>query len=392
MKKEKPRQHAVLSPSGAHRWLVCTPSARLEEQFPDSTSDAAAEGTLAHALCEAQLKYSTGLSNSIELKEEKNRIAENDFYCGEMQEHANEFETFVLEKYNAAGKGAYIFLEKQLNLTEYVPEGFGTGDVIIIANGVLEIIDLKYGKGVPVSCENNKQMMLYAVGALTEFDYLYEIKDVRMTIYQPRIDNISTFTMPARELMAWAETELKTKAKEAFDGAGDFVPGDHCRFCRARATCRALAEHNMKVAEYEFKKPPLLDNSEVADLLSKAADVIKWLDDVSEYALDQAVNHDTHYPGFKVVEGRSNRKYNDEPAIVGALSEAGYEKDKLYKIPALIGITDMEKLIGKKTFAELLNPYVIKPQGKPALVPESDKRPAMDSSKAAIQDFINESE
>lgn len=379
--------HAILSPSSAHRWLVCTPSARLEEQFPDTSSDAAAEGTLAHALSELEIGYALNNIGDQEYATRWNALSENAFYCGEMQEHSEAFKSFVLEKFYSAGKSAFIFLEKRLDLTAYAPESFGTGDVIIIANGVLEIIDLKYGKGVPVSCENNKQMMLYAVGALKEYDYLYEISEVRMTIYQPRIDNTSTHIVSVDALMQWAVDELMPKAKDAFEGRGKFVPGDHCRFCRARATCRALAEHNMKVAEYEFKEPALLDNSEVADLLGKADTVIKWLNDVGAYALDRAVNHDEHYPGYKVVEGRSNRKYGDEKAIVKTLHDKGYEDNKIMKPATLIGITDMEKLIGKKTFAELLNPFITKPEGKPALVPETDKRPAMDSAKAAIKDF-----
>ena len=384
-----PAHHAILSPSSAHRWLMCTPSARLEEQFSDTTSDAAREGTLAHALCELEILNALGDETKSGYKFKRSELEAQEFYTGEMSEHVEEFKTFVLEKYNECGVGAFIFLEKKLNLTEYVPEGFGTGDVVIIANGTLEIVDFKYGKGVPVSCENNKQMMLYAVGALTEYDYLYEIHDVRMTIYQPRIDNISSYILPVTELMKWAEEELRPKAKQAFDGDGEFVPGDHCRFCRARTACRALAEHNMKVAEYDFRQPALLDNTEVASLLTKADTVIKWLNDVSSYALDQAVNHEQHYPGFKVVEGRSVRKYSDlkKIDIAKTLLGHGYASDKIYKPTELIGITDMERLIGKKTFADLLTPYVIKPEGKPTLVPESDKRPAIDSAKAAIQDF-----
>lgn len=381
------QKHALLSPSSAHRWLECTPSARLEEGFPDTSSEAAAEGTHAHALAELEIKEELGLISVKEYVDAWDKLAANDFYCGEMQEHCDEFASYIIEKYNEAGKGAFIFLERKLDFSKYVPEGFGTGDVTIIANKVLDIIDFKYGKGVPVSCENNKQMMLYAVGALIGFDFLYEIEEVRMTIYQPRLDNISTFSLPVSELMEWAEKELKPLADLAFAGEGEFRPGDHCRFCKARPVCKALAEHNMEIAKYDFKNPNLLDVADVAKILTRASDITKWLTDVSDYALDQAVNKEVHFPGFKIVEGRSNRKYDNEKAIIETLSQMGYGSDKVLKPQALIGITDMEKLIGKKTFAEKLSKFVVKPDGKPALVPETDKRPALDSNKAAIKDF-----
>lgn len=382
--------HALLSPSGASRWLACTPSARLEATFPDKGSEAADEGTLAHALAElvilGKLKYATKAT----LKKDSDKIKEHRLYDGAMLEHVEQYAVFVMERFADAGQRSndpQIFLEQRLDLTDYAPESFGTGDVIIIAEGVLDLIDLKYGKGVPVSAVENKQMLLYALGALKEFDWMYDIETVRMTIYQPRLDNFSTWDISVPDLKAWAENFLKPKALAAFNGDGEYVPGDHCRFCKAKAVCKANADKNLEIVQYEFRQGGLLRDDEVADILNQADTIKQWLSAVEEMALAASVNEGKKWPGWKLVEGRSNRQYSDQQAISDRLIEEGFTEEMIFKPKALIGITEMEKAIGKKIFAEHLGDLVIKPPGKPTLVPESDKRPEYNSQESAVADF-----
>lgn len=384
--------HAVLSPSGAYRWLACTPSARLEQQFPDSSGGAAREGTLAHSLGELLLRKWLKQITPAAYKKALAKIEKNEFYGASMQEYAEGYATFVMEAFSEAQSytsDAMIFLEQRLNLTDYVPEGFGTGDCVIIADGTLRIIDLKYGKGVPVDAHENKQMMLYALGALREFDYVYDIQEVSMTIYQPRLDSVTTYTLSVKELTRWAEKELRPKAALAFEGKGDFVAGKHCQFCRAKAQCKTLAAHNLELAKYEFKEGNLLTDTETSDILTRADGFKKWIKAVEEYALNEAVNNDKRWPGFKLVEGRSNRKYTDENAVVEKLKAEGIEEESIYAPRTVLGITAMEKAIGKAAFKEYLSGLVIKPEGKPTLAPEDDKRPAYHSTDAAINDFTN---
>ena len=381
--------HALLSPSGASRWLACTPSARFEEQFPDSSGEAAQEGTLAHDLGENLLRYHFGQITKRKLNPELKRIEADPMYNASMQDYIDGYVAFVAERFAEAQKvtkDAVIAIESKLDLTDYVPEGFGTGDTVIIADGTLEIIDLKYGKGVLVNADNNNQMKLYALGALREFDFMYEIDTVRMTIYQPRLDNVSSFEMKVKELRDWAAYELIPKAKMAFAGEGDFVTGEHCRFCRARNRCKALADENMKLAKYEFAEIPQLTNEEIADILSRAKAFKSWISSIEDYALQQAIDNGVEWPGFKLVEGRSVRTYLDQDKVAQRLLENGWDENVIYT-RSLLGITAMEKTLSKKGFAELLDGLVIKPPGKPTLVPESDKRPAWNSTESAINDF-----
>lgn len=383
--------HALLSPSGASRWLECTPSARLEEQFPDSTSEAAKEGTLAHRLGETILRNFYMMITPDQYFAAMAEIEADPMYNVEMQSHAENYAAFVIERFNEARartKGeAELQIEAKIDLTRYVPEGFGTGDAIIIADGTLEIIDLKYGKGVSVSCENNKQMMLYALGAVEDFELAFEIHDVAMTIYQPRLDNVSTFVMPVGDLLVWGENELKPRAELAFEGKGEFMAGKHCQFCRAKAQCRELARRNLEIAKYEFRSAPLLNDEEIADVLRRADEFSKWISAVEEFAFNEAVEKGKKWPGFKLVEGRSNRVYTDQDKVAGALKENGYPEALIYEPKKLLGITAMEKAITKKSFTDLLSDFVAKPQGKPTLVPESDKRPEWNSAASAIEDF-----
>ena len=274
--------------------------------------------------------------------------------------------------------------EQRLDFSRYVPGGFGTGDCIIVADDVLTVIDFKYGKGVAVEAEYNPQMMLYALGALEMFSILYDINEVKMVIFQPRIENISEFSMPVSDLMNWAENELKPKAELAAKGEGEFCAGEHCRFCKVKATCRKRAEYNLAIAKYDFAPPDMLQDSEIAMILERADSLTAWAADVKEYALSEALKG-RKWNGYKVVEGRSNRKYTDEKAVVSAVKAAG--KDP-YSEPKILGITEMTKMLGgKKKFEELLSKYVYKPQGKPTLVPVSDKRKEW---SAAENDFQEE--
>lgn len=370
-----PLKHAVLSASSSHRWLNCTPSAMLEKSFENKGSEAAAEGTAAHELCEHKLKKA--------LKRRSKRPV-SDYNTDEMEECSDAYVDFVMEQYEQAKqkcKDPVVLIEQRLDFSAYVPDGFGTGDCLIVSDDTLHIIDFKYGLGVLVEAEHNPQMMLYALGALAIYQDLYDIEFVAMTIFQPRRENISTWTIPVSELLDWAENELKPKAELAANGEGEYCSGDWCTFCRAKATCRKRAEDNLKMARLDFQEPPLLTDEEVAEVLAQLPDLTKWATEVQEYALEQATKHGKHWTGFKVVRGTSRRKYTDEEKVAQTAIKAGYED--IYR-SALIPITEMEKLMGKKNFAEILGDLVYKPQGKLTLAPETDKRPAVED---VFEDF-----
>ena len=387
------KKHATLSASGSKRWLTCTPSAQLEQRFENTTSSYAEEGTFAHAL--GELKIGRQIANTVKPSVYKTTLAQmqkHPLYSKEMEDCVDQYVQIVWERFMQAKNAcpdASILLEQRLDFSPWVPDGFGTGDVLIIADQTIEVIDYKHGKGVPVSAENNTQMQLYALGAINQFGFLYDIQTVRMTIVQPRIDNFSISEMEVEHLLDKAELYIKPRAQMAIAGEGDFVSGEHCRFCRAKATCRARAEENLHLAKYDFQDPFLLTDVEIGEVLLQVEELTKWAKDIQEYAQDQAINHGYKWPGWKVVEGRSNRKYVDEVEVAGVLMEAGYEEDKIFGPRPLHGITAMEKVIGKKKFEELLNGLVIKPAGAPTLVPETDKRPELNSAAAAADDFKN---
>ena len=365
--------HAVLSASGAHRWLNCLPSARLELEFVNNESSAAAEGTAAHALCEHKLKKALHM---------RSKRPVSVYNSDEMEEHSDAYVEFVMEQLELAKQSCtdpLILIEQRLDFSCYVPQGFGTGDSIIIADKKLHIIDFKYGMGVLVDAVDNPQMKLYALGALEIYDSLYDIEEVSMTIFQPRRENVSTWTIRVEDLKAWAEKELKPRAKKAYDGEGEYLPGEWCTFCRAAVKCRARAEEKLKLAQSEFKLPPLLTDSEIEEVLSKLSDLTKWANEIIAYATDAAVNHGKEWHGFKVVEGRSVRKYKDEDAVAKVAKANGY-KDIFRQ--SLITLTEMERLMGKSKFEKILGDLIYKPPGKPTLVPLSDKRPAMNVSNA----------
>lgn len=369
--------HAVLSASGSHRWLNCTPSARLELEFENTGSEAAREGTAAHALCEHKLKRALHM---------RSRRPVSDYDSDEMEECTDAYVDFVMEQYEAAKqvcKDPVVLIEQRLDFSCYVPDGVGTGACLIISDDRLHIIDFKYGMGVLVEAENNPQMKLYALGALAVYDALYDIREVSMTIFQPRRESVSTWTIPVEDLKAWAENELKPRAKMAYDGEGEYLPGEWCTFCRAAVRCRARAEEKLKLAQTEFRMPPLLTDAEIEDILAVLPDLTKWANEITTYALDAALNHGKEWNGFKVVEGRSVRKYRDEAAVAEAAKEAGY-KD-IYR-QSLIPLTEMQRLMGKDRFEAILGGLITKAPGKPTLVPKSDRRPAMNVSNA-INEF-----
>lgn len=372
-----PTKHAILSASSSHRWLNCNPSARLEQEFEDHETEAAAEGTAAHALCEHKLR---------KLLKMRSRKPVSKYDSDEMDSYTDGYVDFVSEAIAEAKKNCkdpLVLIEQRLDFSCYVPDGFGTGDCLIVSDKVLHIIDFKYGLGVLVDAYENPQMMLYALGALRIFDSLYDIEKVSMSIYQPRRENVSTWTISVDELMDWAENTLVPKARLAFDGEGEYNPGSWCTFCKAAVKCRARAEAKLQLAQYEFAMPPLLTDAEIEDILGKLDDLTKWANEIVAYAQDAAINHGKVWRGYKVVESKTNRKYTNEAAVAQAANAAGYRD--IYR-KSLITITEMEKLMGKKNFSDILGALVIKPQGKPTLVPASDKRPAINVT-GAKQDF-----
>lgn len=375
-------KHALLSASGAQRWLSCPPSARLEEAVEEQSSEYAKEGSFAHELAELYLAQELGLIKKSDFNKRLKELRQNPFYSEELDVYVNVYLDFAIEKINEARartRDAVVLLEMKLDYSTWVPEGFGTGDLVLVTDDVLEVIDFKFGRGIQIGAEDNPQMRLYALGALSQFGCLYEVNTVRMTIVQPRLDSISTDEMAVEELVDWGEKMVKPIADLAFKGEGEFKAGGHCRFCRVRATCRARAEMNMKLACYDFKEPPLLTDEEIVEVLDAADEYMKWISDLQGYALDQAVNNGKKWPGYKLVEGRSYRRYKDQGKVAEALIAAGYKEDEIYE-KVLLGITKMERAVGRKEFNELLVGLIEKPPGKAKLAPESDKRPAVKST------------
>lgn len=373
--------HALLSASSSHRWLSCTPSARLEEAYENKSSSYAEEGTAAHALAEHKLRKFLEIPTKRPISTFDS--PELECYTDAYVEYACEL---ISEAY-ARSEDALVLVEQRLDYSKYAPEGFGTGDLVIISEKVLDIVDLKYGKGVKVSAENNSQLKLYALGALEEFGYLYDIETVRLTICQPRLDNFSTYELSAKDLMYWAESELRPKAALAYKGEGETKAGDHCRWCLVGPMCRARAERNLELAKLDFKEPDLLTDDEIAEVLTKLDELKSWATEVWEYAQAQAIAGQKTWTGFKVVEGRSNRKFTDEEKVAETLIETGQFTEETLYTRKLIGLSEMEKALGKKKLNELLREFITKPPGKPTLVVSTDKRKEWDFIASAIKDF-----
>lgn len=379
--------HARLSPSASHRWINCPGSVHLAEQCPPQTGSAyTAEGTEAHALAELKLRKfnEEGTGDFFDKKLEKAR-SEFEYYCGEMEEATDFYFDIVTEKLIEGGPDAELMIEQRFSLDKWVPDSFGSADAVIIAGHTIEVCDLKYGKGVKVDAVGNPQLRLYGLGAAELFGDLYDFDTVRVTIIQPRLDHVSTEEISLAELRDWAEKWVAPAAKLAMSNTDEVHCGDWCQFCPAKAICRERAEANLELARHDFKKPALLTDEEIGEILRQAEEVQKWVADVSAYALEQALAG-KQYDGWKLVEGRSIRKYADEIKVADTLKAAGYDEALLYE-RKLNGITNMEKLVGKKKLTELLGNLLVKPAGKPVLVPESDKREAINTTEAAKADF-----
>ena len=360
--------HALLSPSASHRWIECPPSVRLTEFMEDKPSPYADEGTLAHSIAENKLNNYLGYTDKSVKCEDTS-----------MDEYTDDYVAFVAEQMRVLNNPS-AFVEQRVDCSKYVPECYGTCDALIISDGVLHICDLKYGTGVKVDAVGNDQLRIYALGALEMFLCLYDISTVRMSIFQPRLSHCDTWEISIDELLKWANEVLVPAANQAWNGEGEFKAGEHCRFCKAKEMCRKRAEYNLELSRYDFEPPATLVDIEIAAILCKADELVSWVTDVKEYALRQAFSGVT-YDGFKVVEGRSNRKYTDENAVVDAVKSAGFDPYER----SVLGITAMTALLGKKKFNELLGGLVEKPQGKPTLVPVSDKRPAVNTAQ---EDFM----
>ena len=375
-------KHAFLSASSSHRWLACPPSALLCAKEADQSSAYAKQGSDAHELCEYLLLKALG-------HDPPDPTENLDYYDAEMLSCAEGYRDFVMEQVEEARKlsaDPLICVEQRLDYSRWVENGFGTGDCVIVADDLLHVIDYKYGLGVLVSASGddgtgNSQLKCYALGALDTFGDLYDIRRIKLSIYQPRRENVDTFEMKVEDLLRWADDVLSPTAKLAFTGDGEFCAGDHCVFCKVKATCRARADYNMELAKYEFEKPAMLTDEEIAAILPMIDSLVSWATDIKEFALQQALSG-TVYEGYKVVEGRSNRKYSDETAVARIVQEAGYDPFE----KKLLGVTAMQRQLGKKKFQELLGGLLYKPPGKPVLVPTSDSRPELNT---AANDFID---
>ena len=374
-------QHARLNSSASYRWLNCPPSVLLSEKVPDQTSPYAMQGTDAHTLCAYLVEKALG-------RDPNDPTEDLGYYDQEMQDCAEGYAAFVMEEYGKIKQtcsDADVLIEQKVSFAKWVPEGFGTADCIILSDGMAEVIDYKHGLGFLVSAETeefggNPQLMCYCLGVIQMFDGIYDIDTVKMAIYQPRRDNISIHTMTKSELLRWADEVLAPTAQLALKGEGEFKAGSHCQFCKVKATCRKRAEYNLELAKYDFEMPAELEDYEIDAILMKIDQFTSWAADVKEYALNQALLG-TDYGHFKVVEGRSNRKYTNDDDVASAVQKAGYDPYE----KKLLGITAMTSLLGKKKFEELLGSLTYKPPGKPTLVSKTDKRPPMKST--AENDF-----
>lgn len=379
------REHALLSASGASRWLACPPSARLEDTFPETTSAFAEEGTLAHEMAAVELQKYLFHIPAVEYTAAWTRFRMDKRVTPDFKAAVNTYVDSAIEAIRSAraiNRDAVILVEQRLDYSHLVPEGFGTGDLVTLCDGVAEVRDLKFGRGVVISPENNTQLMLYGLGALNEFGMLYDIHTVRLTIHQPRLQEASqSWDLSVQELLSWAET-IPPIAAQAWAGEGEFTPGDHCRWCRAKGQCRARAEAHLKLAEKEFSPPPLLSDEEIAVVLGQVDGLVKWAADIKSYALKTACAG-KKFSGWKLVRGRSNRRYKDQTGAARVLLDAGFQEAAIYQPPAerqLIPLTEMEKLITRKTFTDLLSPFVEKPLGAITLVAESDRRPEVEAN------------
>ena len=387
MQEHKERAHALLSASGASRWIACNKSARLEESFEESTSSYAEEGTLAHEFAELALRKSVGKIELGDYRKAVNKLKKSEHYSSEMPDEVKKYTDYVIRQFNAAKRktpSATLLIEEKVSLGEYIPEGFGTCDANVIADGTLEVTDLKYGKGVRIDAEANSQLRLYGLGALAAYWLCYDIKRVRLTIVQPRLDHISSDEMTVEELLGWGEETVKPAAIKAWEGEGSHKAGPHCKWCRAAPRCAKLAEESLKIAKNDFADPSLLDDDELIEAYLRTPQLVDWANKVSAYLLAEALKG-KKWPEHKLVAGRSNRAWKDKDGAIIKLCEA-YKEDELFK-KTLRGFGDLEKLATKKGLADLVGEFIHKPEGKPTLVHESDSRQELNSVASAKDAF-----
>ena len=395
MQEHKDRAHALLSASGASRWIACNKSARLEESFEESTSSYAEEGTLAHEFAELALRKSVGKIELGDYRKAVNKLKKSEFYSPEMPDEVRKYTDYVIRQFNAAKRktpSATLLIEEKVSLEEYIKKGFGTCDANIIADETLEVTDLKYGKGVRVDAEANSQLRLYGLGALAAYWLCYDIKRVRLTIVQPRLDHISSDEMSVEELLGWGEKIVKPAATKAWEGEGSHKAGPHCKWCRAAPRCAKLAEESMKIAQNEFgdfPDPSLLDDEELIAAYLRTPLLVNWAGKVSAYLLAEALKG-KKWPEHKLVAGRSNRAWKDLKAAERALW-GKYDEDQIYN-KKLKGFGDLEKLATKKGLVDLVGEFIHKPEGKPTLVHKSDKRQALNSVESAKKAFEDPSD
>lgn len=384
------RKHALLSASGASKWINCTPSPRLEETMPHSSSSYADEGTLAHEFAELNLKLQLGLMPKLEHGEATFHLKKDKYYSTEMEDYVQIHVDYVKEQFaiaQANTRGAVLMIEEKVDMTHLIKDGFGTCDDIIVADGVMEVIDLKFGAGVRVSAENNSQLKLYALGALRLVELSYAIHTVRLTVVQPRMDSISNWDISVEDLLNWGDDVVIPKAIEAHAGEGETKIGEWCRFCKVKHICKAQANNAMSIAKHEFADPKLIDPDTLLDVYDRASTIISWLNSVTDHVYKEALNG-TEFKGFKLVEGRANRKIVKPEEVEQILTNEGYVRHS-FITEKLKGIGELEKLVGKKNFDLLLGGTVDKPKGLPALVPNDDPRPTYNKTSAA-DDFNND--
>ena len=364
--------HALLSASGSKRWLTCTPSARLEATLPDprrssDSFDFSQEGTTAHSLAEIKLRYQFEQIGSEEYEKEYDAIKATPYYNDDFEANVDNYVLYVRSQ---IGEGDTPLFEQRVDFSDWVPDGFGTADVVILSKHTIRVIDLKFGKGIPVSAQDNPQLRLYALGAWSKFkEEFSEIKEVSYTIHQPRLDSISTDGTTISKLVDWAATYVKKQAKKAWAGSGEFIPGDHCQFCKAKAQCRARSDFNTELAKQEFRAPPLLSDEEISEVLTKAQNLRTWATDVEEYALSKAVSENIIPPGFKLSTSVTHRKISDHELAATVLIEKGLKREDIYKKPELKSIAALEKLVSKEQhITAWLGGLVVRPEGSPKLV------------------------
>lgn len=381
------REHAVLSASSAHKWLKCTPSARLEEKFPNKESDYMAEGTLAHEIAEFKVRsYFLEAIPKATYTKRINKFKKEELFDQEMLTHTETYLEYIKGEYMKTNSRPTVLVEQRVDFSKYVPEGFGTADCILISGDTLQVIDFKYGKGVKVEAENNPQMKLYALGVLEQFSMIYDIKYVKMTIVQPRLDNISSYEIPIEPLIEWGETVVKPQADKAFMGLGEYVQGEYCRFCRAKGACEFRAKENMKVIEEIQNTTGVVSNEELGEMLTKTDGIEQWIKDIKAYALDIVLKGE-EVPGWKAVEGKSNRKITDIDKAFETLVSSGLTEEAMLYERKPITLTELEKLVGKAKLTETIGKYIEKPKGAPTLAKESDKREPFKVS--AAEEFKN---